>query len=296
MLLQAKIISAVAMSTIVGAVLAQFVNVGPSRSTESSDVQASAEAPEKKGVTGPQDQTKLATAPAIAEKPILRQLMQDVERAMERSASLNSYTAVLELEEEIGGKLRDPEVVDLRFRSDPFSVYMTWRNSTQEALFVAGQNDDRLLIRPTKGLGAIKRVWNLEPESRVAMKSSRYSIRDSGLYKLAERVQQFYADREIDSDTIECQVGPAVAHDRSLTEYVVEFPDADTCKEYSKCHYSFENETGFLVAVKNYGWKEDGSQPLVERYHYHTIDTSMQFSDVDFDHENPSYGFVASDD
>jgi hypothetical protein len=296
MLLQAKIISAVALSTFVGAALTQFMNDVPTKSTSRPDVHASADAPAIQVVSGSQSVEQQPATPAGAEKPLLSQLIQDIERARERSESLSCYTAVLEMEEEIGGRLRDPEVVDLRFRSNPFSVYMTWRDSTQEALFVAGKNDDRLLIRPTKGLAAIKRVWNLEPESRVAMKSCRYSIRDTGLYKLAERVHQFYIDGAFDSDAIQCEVGSRVAHERELTEYVVEFPDAKLCDKYSKCHYGFDNETGFLVTVKNYGWGEDGSQPLLERYHYHTIDASREFSDTDFDHQNPEYGFVASDD
>jgi hypothetical protein len=294
MLLQAKIISAVAMSTIVGVSLTQFINDNPPKRAHDSDAQSVGD-PTVVGVAvRPQRAPKQTTAEATAQ-PLLTQLIQDIEQARQRSESLRCYTAVLEMEEEIGGTLRDPEVVEMRFRSQPFSVYMTWRDSTQEALFVEGKNDDRLLIRPSKGLATFKRLWSLEPESRVAMKSCRYSIRDSGLYKLAERVREFYETGAFDSKAIRCSVGTVEAHDRSLKEYVVEFPDAEVCQQYSKCHYGFDNETGFLVTVRNYGWKDDGSQPLVERYHYHDINTSLQFTDADFDHENPDYGFVASD-
>ena len=46
--------------------------------------------------------------------------------AKSRARELTSYTAILEMREEVRGKLRDTEIIQVKLRQEPFSVYMRW--------------------------------------------------------------------------------------------------------------------------------------------------------------------------
>lgn len=223
----------------------------------------------------------------------LNELLQDLETARTTAASLDSYSAILEMQEVLNDKLSEPEMVDIKFRMNPFSVYMHWRSNSQEALFVSGQNDEKVLVRPAGGLAAIKRLWRLEPDSQLARQSSRYPVTDAGLLKFAERVLSLYRDGMHRAENLTCTTEQTSIGENNFREYTVRFTSQDVCKEYSACHYRFDMKSKLLLLVENFGWGTHGAHPLVEKYRYDSIDTSTALSDADFDHRNPQYDFVA---
>ncbi len=210
-----------------------------------------------------------------------------------RAGELTAYTAVLEMQEAENGELPPAKTVYIKIRRAPFSVYMRWHESNQEAIFVDGENDNRLLVKPPKGLAALKRVWRLDPESRMAKQSSRYPITDSGLENLAARIRAFYKTRNDWLTVTRCVPCNAVVAGQELIAYDVHFQDEQVSPAYSRSRYCFD-EQGLLVALENYGWSErDGKKDLLEKYVYHTIDSDVSLDDQDFDEKNPEYTFVA---
>ena len=223
-------------------------------------------------------------------------LLRDLAASRSKAASLGSYTAVLEMQEERNGRLTDPKIIDIKFRPNPFSVYMYWRSNSQEALFVGGQNDAKVLVRPPGGLAAFRRPWRLDPDSRLAKQSGRYPVTEVGLLKLTERVQSFYQNRMHRGQSVECSTSLTSVPENEYREYAVRFPNQTVCEEYSAAHYRFETKSGLLLLVENFSWGEDGDRPLVEKYGYDSIDTSTSLNEADFDHRNPEYDFVARTD
>jgi hypothetical protein len=55
------------------------------------------------------------------------------------------------------------------------------------ALYVAGANDDKMLVHPTGLAGALVKVTAVDPEGAEARQSGRYSIKEFGLKKTVER-------------------------------------------------------------------------------------------------------------
>lgn len=213
--------------------------------------------------------------------------------ARSRARELTSYTAILEMQEEVNGSLRAMDSIQFKLRQQPFSVYMRWTDTNQEALFVRGRNEDRLLAKPASGLASLKRLWRLDPESRMAKQSCRYAITESGMENLVNRCDDFYAARDDWSSVVNCSVSKSSAANNVVTEYCMQFRDKSVSPEYLKSQLSFDEASGLLIVVQNFGWSDDKSPRMVEHYAYRGIDQAATLSDSDFDEKNSDYEFVA---
>src|SRR5262249_53690274 len=64
---------------------------------------------------------------------------------------VKGYRAVLQKQELIADRLQPTEVMDAKFRDEPHSVYLDWREGARKAeraLFVEGENGGKMLARP----------------------------------------------------------------------------------------------------------------------------------------------------
>ena len=203
------------------------------------------------------------------------------------------YTAILEMQEEVEDTLRPVDRIEFKTRREPFSVYMRWNDSGQEALFVDGENDNRLIVKPTKGLAAIRRVWRLEPDCRMAKQNCRYPITDAGIEKLVIRIQAFYREQDIVPALANCELSESILANREVKVFEVQFKDKKTVPDYCASRFVFDKQTQLLIAVDNYGWSNDESPRLIEHYFYDEISVIPNPKDRDFAQENPAYAFKA---
>jgi hypothetical protein len=228
----------------------------------------------------------------LKNKAAFEQFHADLAKAKVIAASLTSYTAVLEMQEEVSGRLRPSSRIQIKVRHVPFSVYMHWTENGQEALFVNGRNDNRLLVKPTNGLASLKRIWRLDPDGRMAKQNCRYPITELGFEKLVDRIQVFYALRNDWASVAECRVTEAHVAENDVTAYSVRFHDIAVSPDYVDSRFCFERKTGLLIGVDNFGWSDSPEPRLIEHYSYHKIDASLQLQDHDFDEGNSEYEFV----
>lgn len=223
---------------------------------------------------------------------VVGRMLADLAVARASAATLGSYTATLEMQEEVGDTLRPLDRIQIKVRRQPFSVYMHWSDTGQEALFSDGRNDNRLLVKPTKGLAVFKRLWRLDPNCRMAKQSCRYPITDSGMENLVARIQEFYAVRHDWSSVAECTVADAKVADVDVRAYDIRFRNKEVSPTYFGSRFCFEKATGLLIAVDNFGWSDAAEPRLLEHYLFHSISTAQTLQDKDFDETNSEYGFV----
>ena len=235
-----------------------------------------------------------ATNPASPEDTdVITRMLADLAAARSRAAELSSYTAVLEMQEEVDNTLRPLDRIQIKIRREPFSVYMRWNETEQEVLFADGRYDNRLLVKPTKGLAVLKRLWRLDPNCRMAKQNCRYPITASGIENLAARIQEFYAARDDWSAVAACSVSDATVAESDVRAYEIRFQSKEVSSEYLGSRFCFDKNTGLLISVDNFGWSDTGQPRLIEHYAYHTINTAKALQEEDFAETNPEYGFVA---
>jgi hypothetical protein len=120
----------------------------------------------------------------------LRELAQ---AATARYASIDSYIARFRRREVVAGKQKPEEMMLIKFRKEPWSVYFKWlgtEGTGREAIYVAGKYEDKLHTLLAAGdmplMPAGKRIA-LSPDSSLVRNASRHSVRDAGVGTLIKQ-------------------------------------------------------------------------------------------------------------
>jgi hypothetical protein len=114
-------------------------------------------------------------------------------------AEVRGFTAVLQKQEFIGGRLGPVEVVEVAFRDEPHSVLLRWRTEpsarADRALYVEAANGGQMLVRP-KGKAARLLTGGVvarPPDGPDARAAGRYTLPEFGLRKATERTLAAWA-------------------------------------------------------------------------------------------------------
>lgn len=105
---------------------------------------------------------------------------------------VHGYTATLEKQEFLDGKLHPAEVVEVAFREEPFSVFMKWKSPpvgrADRALYVEGANDGKTLARPAgRAARFLVGIVARDSDGPDARSAGRYPLPEFGLKKGTER-------------------------------------------------------------------------------------------------------------
>lgn len=133
------------------------------------------------------------TPPAVSAVSPLRRLAQ---RAAASYAPLDGYCARLRQREQVNGKDRPEEVMLVKFRQQPWSVYFKWVGTEgrgREAVYVKGRGDGKIHTRLAAGdvlLMPAGATFAVAPDSFLARGRGRYPITEAGIGTLVEHFGQ----------------------------------------------------------------------------------------------------------
>jgi hypothetical protein len=102
---------------------------------------------------------------------------------------VQGYSCILVKKEVVNGTEKPMEKTECYFKEKPFSVYMNWLKGAglaQRVLFVKGENNDKMLVRPA-GLLAFAGVVSRDTDAPDAKKAGRYIITQFGIKMGSER-------------------------------------------------------------------------------------------------------------
>jgi hypothetical protein len=108
-------------------------------------------------------------------------------------ASFDSYSARLRQREQVNGKDRPEELMLLKFRKQPWSVYFKWVGPEahgREVVYAPGGADGKIHTRLAAGdmpLFPAGARFDVAPDSLLARGRSRHPITDAGVGTLVER-------------------------------------------------------------------------------------------------------------
>jgi hypothetical protein len=232
---------------------------------------------------------------AKGEHPLLP-AVRWAKKSKERIDRLNDYSATLVKRERIGNDLRDHEYLFVKVRHEPFSLYVRFLGPAnlkgQEAIFVKGKNDDKLVAHGT-GAKKIFGTMRLDPNSALAKRDNRYPITELGLRRLTERLIEVGTH---DAQFGECEVqvkAHAKIDKRDCTLIEVEHPVPRDEFLFHRARIYVDSVHDLPVRYEAYEWPaEPGGAPvLTEEYTYLNLKFNNAFTDLDFDPENPEYGY-----
>lgn len=216
-------------------------------------------------------------------------LGKDVQESLKK---INDYQATFSKKELIGKNLIHAEMF-VKFREQPFSVYMKYLNphAGREVIYVAGKNKEKLLAHG-EGITSIIGTIKLNPDSKDALKENLYPITLFGMSNLVGKIiQQWESDEKHDDCVV--KFFPNAKLDKVECKVVeTSYPKQVAHAKFHMTRLYIAKDSGLPVRVEQFGFPAPGGQPPVfEEYTYSNIQTNIGFTDLDFDTANQAYGF-----
>jgi hypothetical protein len=205
--------------------------------------------------------------------------------------NVQDYTCTLIKRERLRGQLQADQVVTMRVRTQPFSVYLHWDEprsmAGQEACYVTGKNNGMMRVHSTGLVGAIGGWVTLDPRDPRVMEHSRHSITEAGIGNLIERYGARW-EEERKLNVTDVRVANFVYNNRPCRRVELVHPPGGQFTYYRSILY-FDNETHLPVRVENYDWPRAGrgnaaDGELVEVYSYINMRANVGLRDDAFDY------------
>jgi hypothetical protein len=227
-----------------------------------------------------------------------------LEQGRRRLADVSDYTCTFFKQERLGTELSEGQIMELKMRHKPFSVYMKWLNGEKgrELLYVDGEQDNKMIVHPGGWKARIVPSIKLEPDSSLALSESRHPVTMVGLLKLSDEIITRRKTEIEHRCPVRCQfIENETANERPCYCFVSTYLDRKTSEEYRKSIQYIDREWLLPISVKNFAWPEakqtfanDGAldeATLIEHYAYTELQLNQQLANDDFDRANKAYNF-----
>jgi len=231
--------------------------------------------------------TAAATDKKEGEHPLDPEIRDAKKRLAALEERVQDYSCRFIKQERVGGELRDHEIIDMKVRHEPFSVFMDFLKpddvAGQQVAYVEGENDGKLIAKPV-GLAGVLGPVSLKPDGPLAMNGQRYPITHVGFVNLTKELIMV---AEMDRQYGECQVKHykgAKLGDRVCTVTEVIHPVRRKNFRFHKVHIFVDDELDLPVRFASWTWpEEEGGKPVLqEEYIYSNIKLNPGFTDDDF--------------
>jgi hypothetical protein len=238
-------------------------------------------------------QTRVAKATAKTTSHPLTPALKIARDSREKLDKIDDYT-VLFYKDEVVGKTRIKQKMQLKVREKPFSVYIKFLNphAGREVIYVNGKNDGKILVHGT-GIETIVGTLRLSPTSSRAMEESRYPVTMIGLRKLAETlIKQWESELKFDDVAVKFYPNARIGDQQCKVIQSMHKNKAKGIKFHMSRMY-IDKLTGFPVRVEQFGFptKTGGQPPMIEQYTYLNLKTNNGYKSIDFSEKNPKYDY-----
>ena len=199
-------------------------------------------------------------------------------RMLTEVAALRDATFDLHQQEYVNGQLDDPVVMRVKWRPRN-EVSVVWPDG-QTLLWVPGANGDKMRVNPA---GLVPALW-LSPESTLATRGQRHTVRRMGLAPVAELFAEDRARMSADPSLLPTvsDLGSSVIHGRTARCFDATMPKDREPRLYaSRVEVCVDVETGLPARMRTYE-HEDGALRLVEDYGYENVRVNVGLTDADF--------------
>jgi len=216
------------------------------------------------------------------------------------------YTAKMVKRERVGGKLGEAEFTELKIRNrkenangqvvTPYGIYMKYLKPAskkgQEAIWVEGENGNKIVAHGSGPIQGLITVY-LDPTSSWATAGTNYTIVDSGLEKLVEKlIERASRERSFGECKVQFFKGAKI-NGRSCTLIQLEHPVKRPQFQFHIARVFIDDEHQVPVRYAAWDWPETegGKPPLLEEFTYTNLQLNVGLTAADFNHKNPKYNY-----
>ncbi|GAH66739.1 unnamed protein product, partial [marine sediment metagenome] len=201
-----------------------------------------------------------------------------IRMGLKRWASVRTLRATFARRERLRGKkkLGARQVIFLRERKKPFSIYMQWLDGpgkNRRIAYIEGRNNGKFEATAGGALGWI--VRNMAPDDPAVFKTSRHTILEAGLGVLMRKIdKQFRAAGRYARSKYK---GKVDFHGRTCHKFYRYVPQRPG-RYCWKLEVLIDEELGFPLYVKFWDWQGEA----FEEYSYTDIELNPGYTDKDF--------------
>ncbi len=250
---------------------------GISLSTASADPAATApQAP----APGPAVQATVNASPLDAPLALVAEARQTYQR-------VHDYTCTLVSQERVKGKLEPEYIMAMKFRQQPFSVYLRWLTprdlAGQEVCYVEGRNNNKMRVHPT-GAASMFGFVTIDPSDPRVLEHSNHTIREAGIGNLIERFGRDWAQERQLGRTAVTLAEYEYNQRRCVRVEAVHTEPGPAFPTYRSVVY-FEKESRLPIRVEVYDWPRQGGPAggdLLECFSYVDVQFNVGLTDVVF--------------
>lgn len=212
--------------------------------------------------------------PVAATTSVMDHPLRLANEAARTFQTVQDYTCLFIKTEQVNGRLQPENVMTMKVRNQPFSVYMKWHSpktlTGQEVAYVAGRNNGMMRVHATGFRGAIGFI-SMDLRDPRAMENNRHTINEAGIGNLITRLQQNW---EMERRVNKTQVR-AADYDyarRKCVRIETIHPDNAGQQFYSyRTVVYFDKENNLPIRFETYDWPRKGGAAegeLLECYSY----------------------------
>jgi hypothetical protein len=214
------------------------------------------------------------------------------------SKTITDYTATLTRQERIGDILTEKSIFRAKIRNEqedqPLSVYVLFtqpaRVRGREVIWIAGENENKIIAHEGGFLNLFRIV---QPhDGRVAMTGNRYSIAETGIQRLMEKlIEQALHDRQYG----ECEVQLSKVQSAGVACRRIRVVHPIECEHFifHTLEVDIDLNRNIPVRMASWMWPDtDGAEPpLTEEYIYTDIKLNVDLTDDDFNPDSEQYNY-----
>ena len=234
------------------------------------------------------------TAPAYAQPDSASNPMATplrlIAEAQQTYQRVSDYSCLFVKRELINSQLQPENVITMRVRTQPFSVYLRWlqpaQSAGQEACYVVGRNNGMMRAHSTGLLGRAGFV-SIAPDDPRSMQASRHAITEAGIGNLIERLARGW---QMESQLNRTQVRIAEYEYDKKRCTRVETIHADAAGNritFYRTLVYFDQASHLPIRIENYDWPRtqgDRNGKLVESYSFADLRLNVGLRDDTFNH------------
>ncbi|MBQ4144674.1 MAG: DUF1571 domain-containing protein [Thermoguttaceae bacterium] len=227
---------------------------------------------------------------------ILRSFNQLAKKRLETyDQEIRNYSCILYKWDRTNKLIREMDVMEIKLREEPYSIYAytlyPLKNRGREWLFWEGHYRNELLIY---GGPKLPKTLSFPLDSSSIQKYSERPIQQMGFRRLLEELVELSNDESIFRDSIIRSYDNGRVGDRDCLVLQVTFLTPQTVGEENFYQIQIYVDKKLLLPIQLiiYDRPQPGKEPEIrESYQYVIMEMNPGFTDADFCHLNPEYGF-----
>lgn len=226
---------------------------------------------------------------ARVEQSALDQPLSLLHEGKRSYAGVRDYTCTLMSRERVRGELQDENIIQLKMKTQPFSIHMRWlapkKNLGQEVAFVLGRNNNKMRVKSNHIGAKVVGFMSIDPNDPRVLEHSRHTIFEAGIGNMIEQtIKNWTVEREFDKTLVKINTD-FMFNQRDC--YRVEMTRTERNPNFY-CYRSvmyLEKQSKLPIRMENYDWPRQGGPPegdLLESFSYVNLQFNTGLRDEEF--------------